>query len=181
MIKPRSPTLQVDSLPAEPQEKLYVYIHSFFISFPQNSLFLCYSQAWVSAHLRLLGFYFKVSLSCFSLICRYLKPWMTYSALFYVVSFEKQLAGQFLHRSFAVCVRIVIFYSFIQDPTMRLPWWLSGKESACSAGDPGSIPGSGRSPEEGNVYWLQYSCLGIPWTEEPGRLQSTEFQRVGHN
>ena len=29
---------------------------------------------------------------------------------------------------------------------MRLPWWLSGKESACNAGDPGSIPGSGRSP-----------------------------------
>ena len=31
-----------------------------------------------------------------------------------------------------------------------------GKESACSAGDPGSIPGSGRSPGEGNVYPLQY-------------------------
>ena len=31
-----------------------------------------------------------------------------------------------------------------------LPCWLSGKESACSAGDPGLIPGSGRFPEEGN-------------------------------
>ena len=30
-----------------------------------------------------------------------------------------------------------------------LPWWLSGKESACHAGDTGSIPESGRSPEEG--------------------------------
>ena len=29
---------------------------------------------------------------------------------------------------------------------MGLPWWLSGKESASSAGDPGSIPGSGRAP-----------------------------------
>ena len=33
------------------------------------------------------------------------------------------------------------------------------KESACSAEDPGSIPGSGRSPGEGNDYPLQYSCL----------------------
>ena len=33
------------------------------------------------------------------------------------------------------------------------------KESACSAGDPGSIPGSGRSPGEGNGNPLQYPCL----------------------
>ena len=37
-----------------------------------------------------------------------------------------------------------------------------GKESACNARDPGSIPGLGRSPEEGNVYPLQYSCLENP-------------------
>ena len=36
------------------------------------------------------------------------------------------------------------------------------KESVCSAGDPGSIPGSGRSPEEGNGYPLQYSYLENP-------------------
>ena len=34
-----------------------------------------------------------------------------------------------------------------------------GKESACSAEDPGSIPGYGRSPGEGNGNPLQYSCL----------------------
>ena len=34
-----------------------------------------------------------------------------------------------------------------------------GKESACSAGDPGWIPGAGRSPREGNDYPLKYSCL----------------------
>ena len=33
------------------------------------------------------------------------------------------------------------------------------KESACNVGDPGSIPGWGRSPEEGNGNPLQYSCL----------------------
>jgi len=34
-----------------------------------------------------------------------------------------------------------------------------GKESACNAGDPGLVPGSGRSPGEGNGNPLQYSCL----------------------
>ena len=40
-----------------------------------------------------------------------------------------------------------------------LPGGSDGKESACNAGDPGSIPGSGRSPGEENGYPLQYSCL----------------------
>ena len=35
----------------------------------------------------------------------------------------------------------------------------SGKVSACNAGNPGLIPGSGRSPGEGNDNLLQYSCL----------------------
>ena len=43
---------------------------------------------------------------------------------------------------------------------VRLPWWLSGKESPDCAGDVGSIPGSGRSPAEGNGSPLQYSRLG---------------------
>ena len=37
-----------------------------------------------------------------------------------------------------------------------------GKASACNAGDLGSIPGSGRSPGEGNGNPLQYSCLENP-------------------
>ena len=41
-----------------------------------------------------------------------------------------------------------------------------GKEPACNVGDPGSIPGSGRSPEEGNGYPLQYSCLENPMDRE---------------
>ena len=44
-----------------------------------------------------------------------------------------------------------------------------------------SIAGPGRSPGEGNGDPLQYSCLRIPWTEKPGRLQSTESQRVRHD
>ena len=104
---------------------------------------------------------------------------------------------------------------------MGFPDSSAGKESACNVGDPGLIPGSGRSPGEGLGYPLQYSwaslvtqtiknlpamqeiwvwSLGwedpleegmahrpsilfwrIPWTEEPGGLQSMRSQRVGHD
>ena len=52
-----------------------------------------------------------------------------------------------------------------------------GKESACSAGDPGLTPGQGRFPEEGNGNPLQYSCLGNPWTEEAGGPQFMKLQK----
>ena len=68
------------------------------------------------------------------------------------------------------------FYRFL-----GLPWRLSCNKSACSAGDMGSIPESGRCPGEGNGNLLQYSCLGNPWTEEPSGLQSMGSQRVRHN
>ena len=48
---------------------------------------------------------------------------------------------------------------------LGLPWWLSGKETTCYAGDMGDmgvIPGSERSPREGNGNPLQYSCLENP-------------------
>ena len=45
------------------------------------------------------------------------------------------------------------------------------KESACNVGDLGSIPGSGRSPGEGNGNTLQYSCLGNPM--DGGAWQTT--------
>ena len=52
-----------------------------------------------------------------------------------------------------------------------------GKASAYNAGDPGSIPGSGRSPGEGNGNPLQYSGLENPM-EETERLQSMGSQRA---
>ena len=46
---------------------------------------------------------------------------------------------------------------------LGFPRWLNGKESACNAGDAGSIPGSGRwQLGEGNGNSFQYSCLGNP-------------------
>ena len=105
--------------------------------------------------------------------------------------------------------------------TPGFPGGSDGKESTCNAGNPGSIPRSGRSPGEGIGYPLQYSWASlvaqmvknlpamcetwvrsldwedplekgmathssilawkIPWTEEPGRLQSMGLQRVRHN
>ena len=47
--------------------------------------------------------------------------------------------------------------------------------------DMGSIPGLGRSPRGGRGNSLQYSCLRIPWTEEPGDLPSIGLQRVRHD
>ena len=61
------------------------------------------------------------------------------------------------------------------------PYSSVGKESACNAGDLRLIPGSGRSPEEGNGNPLQYSCLenlmdkGAWWATVHG------VKRVGHN
>ena len=54
------------------------------------------------------------------------------------------------------------------------------KNLPANTGDPSSIPGLGQSPGEENGNSLQYSCLEIPRTEEPGRLQSMELQRVGY-
>ena len=47
----------------------------------------------------------------------------------------------------------------INSVNMGFPDSSVGKESACNAGDPGSIPGLGRSPGEGKGYPLQYSGL----------------------
>ena len=51
-----------------------------------------------------------------------------------------------------------------------VPGGSDSKESACSAGEQGSIPGSGRSPGEGSGNPLQYLSWKISWTEELGRL-----------
>ena len=57
-----------------------------------------------------------------------------------------------------------------------LPWWLNGKESACSAGDAGSIPGSGRPLKNKMATHASILAWEIPWTEDRGRLHSTGHQ-----
>ena len=50
-------------------------------------------------------------------------------------------------------------YFRVLSKKMGFPDGSDGKESTCNVGDPGSIPGLGRVPGEGNGYPLQYSCL----------------------
>ena len=52
------------------------------------------------------------------------------------------------------------------------------KNPLANAGDVGSIPGPGRSPGVRNDNPLQYSSWEIPWTEEPGGLQSMGSQEL---
>ena len=64
---------------------------------------------------------------------------------------------------------------------MCFPRGSDGKESACNAGDLGSIPGSGISPGEGMATRSSILAWRIPWTKEPGGLESTGLQRVRQN
>ena len=56
-----------------------------------------------------------------------------------------------------------------------------GKESACNAGDPGLIPGSGRFPGEGIGFLLQYSwaCLVVQQVKNPPAMRETWVQSLG--
>ena len=75
----------------------------------------------------------------------------------------------------SVCVCVCVCVTFIHLSVDRhldwLPRWLSDKESACNAGDAGSIPGSGRSRAGGNGNPLQYSYLEN--SMDRGALQAT--------
>ena len=55
--------------------------------------------------------------------------------------------------AYGACVR------GLREGFRDFPGGSGGKESACNAGDLGSIPGLGRSPEEGYGNSLQYACL----------------------
>ena len=72
-----------------------------------------------------------------------------------------------------------LFYGLLNTKKFGLPRWLSGKKSTCQAGDPGLIPGLGRSPEEGNGNPLWYSCLENPM--DRGAWYSPCGCRVGHD
>ena len=69
----------------------------------------------------------------------------------------------------------------LQTSTETLTWCPSGKESASNAGDLGSIPGLGRSPEEENGNLLQYSCLEKPMDRGAWQAIFHGITRVGHD
>ena len=65
--------------------------------------------------------------------------------------------------------------------TLTFPGGSDGKESPCTEGDLGSIPGLGRSPGEGNDYPLQYSCLENPQGQRSLAGCSPWVRRVRHD
>ena len=114
----------------------------------------------------------------------------------------------FIFQYFCILVLLEKFHLVLYFPFAPQIWGACssvGKESVCNAGDPGSIPGSGRSPGEGRGYLRVRGRPGfdpwvgkIPWrktweptslflpgespqTEEPGRLQSMGSQTVGYD
>ena len=60
------------------------------------------------------------------------------------------------------------------------PGGSDGKESACNAGDLGSMPGLGRSLEKGIAAHSSILVWRIPWTEQPGGLQSMGSQHCDY-
>ena len=85
------------------------------------------------------------------------------------------------HRVYLLHSSAIVFL-FVFTRLSGLPGSLDGKQSTCNAGDLGLIPGSGRSPGEGNDNPLQYFCLGNTMDKRtPGRLQPMELQRIRHD
>ena len=73
-------------------------------------------------------------------------------------------------------------FSFLSQRNVYTHVWSDSKESACNAGDLGSIPGSGRSTGKGNGYPLKCSCLENSMDRGAhSRIQSMGLQKVGHN
>ena len=85
----------------------------------------------------------------------WIKTWSTYATEYYSGINKNKMVP-----SAATWIQLEIIMGF--------PGGSDGKEPGPSAGDPGSIPGLGQSPGEGNGNPLQYSFLKNPWTEEPG-------------
>ena len=97
--------------------------------------------------------------------------WLFPSFILNDLSFKCKFTKCLYHKFSPHIVWIIQFY----------PWWLSGKESTCNAGDMcrdmDSIPGLGRSFGERNGNPLQYSCLENPMDRKPGGLQPMWSQK----
>ena len=75
-------------------------------------------------------------------------------------------------------MQVILYLNCTTNQRVGLPRWFSGKESACSTGDLGLIPGWERCPGGGNGNLLQCSCLENPrdkgawWATVPGITKS---------
>ena len=103
---------------------------------------------------------------------------------YYLINIRASLIAQLVNNLPATQGTLVWFLGKIRWRRHRLPtlvFWgfpcgSAGKESACNAGDLGSIPGLGESPGEGKGYQFQYSGL-----ENSMDCIAMRLQRVGHD
>ena len=125
---------------------IYIYIHTYIHTYIYVCMYVCiHTQIW---------YIFIHSFADEHLGCVYILEIVNNASL-----------SIMLHVSFQISI-----FAFFLDiyagvellGHIRLPRCFSNKESTCNAGDADSIPGSGRTPREGNGNPLQYSCLGNP-------------------
>ena len=88
--------------------------------------------------------------------------------------------GQPIEHPFIIIQQLAFIYFFLilEQCQYGFPGGASGEESTSNVGDLGSIAASGGSPEEGTATHSSILAWRIPWTEEPGWLQS---HRVGRD
>ena len=117
------------------------------------------------------------------------------STFFGFVQFEYDILRLILHRIFSdpwAChlLSVIIFgkFLFITSNILYILCICGGvlggsdcEKSVSNAGEPGLIPGSGNPLQEGMATHSSTLAWRIPWTEEPGGLQSVESQRMGHD
>ena len=72
-------------------------------------------------------------------------------------------------------------YTVLCQASFELRWWSAGEESVCSAGDPGSIPESGRSAGEGLGYPFEHSWASLvtQLVKNPPAVWETWIQSLG--
>ena len=99
------------------------------------------------------------------------------------ISDQKRIGNYSVPACWCVCQWHTFPFIYMCTPKtgMGFPDGSVGKEPACSAGDPGLIPESGRSPGEGNGKLLHYSCLEYPMDRGAWWATVHGITRVGHN
>ena len=125
--------------------------------------------------------YLIVVLRCIALLVSDVEHLFKYLVVICIPSLETCLFKSFAH------IKIGLFFFSLLSCKSSLyilresPNTSVGKETACTAGDLGSVPGSGRSPGKGNDNTLQYSCLENPMDRGAWQATVCGVARVGHN
>ena len=138
--------------------RLFIWLFSCFLryactamNFPLRTAFTVSHRFWVVV------FYFH------SFLCKF---WFLFWFLLWFVGYSAAVVI-FKYSSRETRLTLQLRQLFYEADRHRFEFWefycsSYGKQSACNAGEPGLIPGSGRSPGEGKGNSLQYSCLENP-------------------